>query len=101
MYSIYSYPVDVSYSSHYARDNIKSYIFFCALSSMGNIVVSPGWLVVISIFTISYQLEIKIIIITTTTTIIIIIIIIIIIRHDTPKIPSSIKNPFASQRKSM
>ena len=50
MYSIYSYPVDASCSSHYARDNIKSYIFFCALSSMETIVVSTGWLVFISIF---------------------------------------------------
>ena len=31
MYSIYRYPVDVSCSSHYARDNIKSYIFFVRL----------------------------------------------------------------------
>ena len=61
MYSIYSYPVDASCSSHYARDNIKSYIFFCALSSMETIVVSTGWLVFISILTILHQLEIKII----------------------------------------
>ena len=50
MHSIYSYAVDASCSSHYARDNIKSYIFFCALSSMETIVVSTGWLVFISIF---------------------------------------------------
>ena len=50
MYSIYSYPVDASCSSHYARDNMKSYIFFCALSSMRTIVVSTGWLVFINIF---------------------------------------------------
>ena len=40
LYSIYSYPVDACCSSHYARDNIKSYIFFCALSSMENIAAS-------------------------------------------------------------
>ena len=93
MYSIYSYPVDVSYSSHYARDNIKSYIFFCALSSMGNIVVSPGWLVVISIFTILYQLQIKIIIIIIIIImiiIIIIILIIIIIKNGTPRIRNNL-----------
>ena len=60
MYSIYSYPVDASCSSHYARDDIKSYIFFWALSSMETIVVSAGWLVFISILTILNQLEIKI-----------------------------------------
>ena len=63
MHSIYSYPVDASCSSHYARDDIKSYIFFCVLSSMETIVVSTGWLVFISILTILHQLEIKIIII--------------------------------------
>ena len=62
MYSIYSYPVDAGCSSH-ARDNIKSYIFFFALSSMETIVVSTGWLVFISILTILHQLEIEIIII--------------------------------------
>ena len=49
MYSIYNYPVDAGCSSH-ARDNIKSYIFFFALSSMETIVVSTRWLVFISIF---------------------------------------------------
>ena len=44
MYSIYSYPVDASCSFHYARDNIKSYIFFCALSSTKTIVyLLDGW----------------------------------------------------------
>ena len=75
MYSIYSTPVDASCSFHYARDNIKSYIFFCAFSSMETIVVSTGWLAFISILTILHQLEIKII----TMMIIIIIITIIII----------------------
>ena len=60
MYSIYSYPVDASCGSHYARDNIKSYILFCALSSMETIAVSTGQLVFIRILTILYQLEIKI-----------------------------------------
>ena len=63
MYSIYSYPVGGSCSSHYARDDIKSYIFFFALSSMETIVVSTEWLVFISILTILHQLEIEIIII--------------------------------------
>ena len=76
MYSIYSCRVDASCSSHYARDNIKSYIFFCALSSMETIVVSTGWLVFISILTILHQLEIKMIII-----IIIIMIIIMITKN--------------------
>ena len=59
MYSIYSYPVDASCSSHYARDDIKSYIFLCALSSMETIVASTAWLIFISILTILYQLEKK------------------------------------------
>ena len=42
LYRIYSYPVDANCVSHYARDNVKSYIFFCALSSMETIVVSTG-----------------------------------------------------------
>ena len=63
MYSIYSYPVDASCSSHYARDDIKSHIFFCAFNSMETIVVSTGWLVFISVLTILHQLEIKRIII--------------------------------------
>ena len=41
----HSYRVDASCSSHYARGNIKSYILFCALSSMETIVVSTGLLV--------------------------------------------------------
>ena len=72
MNSIYSCPVDASCSSHYARDKIKSYIFFCVLSSMETIVVSNGWLIVIRILTILHQLEIKIIMIITIITIIII-----------------------------
>ena len=47
--------------AHYARDNIKSYIFFCVLRSMGTIFVSTGWLVFTNIFTILHQLEIKVI----------------------------------------
>ena len=47
--------------AHYARDNIKSYILFCVLRSMGTIFVSTGCLVFTNIFTILHQLEIKVI----------------------------------------
>ena len=47
---MYGYPVNASCSFHCARDNIKSYIFFCTYSSMETIVISSGWLVFISTF---------------------------------------------------
>ena len=40
---MYGYPVDAGCSFHCARDNIKSYIFFCTYSSMETIVISSGW----------------------------------------------------------
>ena len=57
---MYGYPVDASSSFHFARDNIKSYIFFCTYSSMETIVISSGWFLLV-LLTILYQLEIKMI----------------------------------------
>ena len=57
MYSIYSYPVDATCSSHYARDNIIPYIFFSALSSIETkLYLLDGWLLLVFL-TILHQLE--------------------------------------------